>query len=204
MPIIKNISQKIILNAASLFISKINNYENLPRNGSFLIVSNHASYVDPFIIISLIFKRDQRIPEYIGKQYQSIFRKWLYSNFNAITLNDTFRSNAVDVAVDRINQGKIVGIFPEGARTLNGQIQKGKTGAARIALISGARIIPIYVKGSYEIWPKSKKLPKIKKSIVINIGKPFTLRQIKEENISKKLLEQSTNRIMKNILDLSK
>ena len=96
-----------------------------------------------------------------------------------------------------------MGIFPEGKRSLDGKIQKGKTGVVRIALGGRVPIIPMGITGAFEIMPIGKGIPKLKKSVKLKIGKPIYLDKYYKRKITKKLLRNITDEVMKEIAKLS-
>ena len=79
---------------------------------------------------------------------------------------------ALKWAVKALKQGKIIAIHPEGTRSLTGKLQKGKTGVVRLALAAKVPVIPIGLIGTFEILPKGKYIPKLKRA-TMNIGKPM-------------------------------
>ncbi len=129
-------------------ISEIRGLENLPRNGGFIIASNHVNCFDPFLIIAAIsgflknnyFKRGKKF-YYIG---MTQLKKRIYSFF----LNEKlgFLPNSVEGAqrsVELLKKGNIVGIFPEGRRNDNVKLLEAKKGVAYMALLSGAPVVPV-------------------------------------------------------------
>ena len=111
-------------------------------------------------------------------------------------------TGTLKVAIKALNKGKIIGIHPEGTRSLTGKLQKGKTGVARLALGAKVPIVPVGLIGTFEILPKGKYIPKLKKA-KINIGKPIYLNKYYDRKITKKLLRKITDDIMGDIAKLS-
>ena len=110
---------------------------------------------------------------------------------------------ALKIALNLLNKGKLVIIYPEGTRTFTGRLQKAKTGVARLALQSKAPVIPIGLVGTFEILPKGKYLPKMKRA-EISIGKPMQFPQHYDKKINKRILNKVTVSIMKEIAKLSR
>ncbi len=112
--------------------------------------------------------------------------------------------------LNKIQKGDILVIYPEGTRSVDGKIQEGKFGAAKIFLKTGVPILPTGIKGSFELFPPKGKM-KIKKIIKVNIGKPlFFERELKEaENLKENskeyyhLLQKITDKIMEEINNLT-
>ena len=106
-------------------------------------------------------------------------------------------------AINALKQGKIIAIHPEGTRTLTGKLQKGKTGVARLALAAKVPVVPVGLVGTFEILPKGKYIPKLKRAIM-DIGRPLYFDEYCNKKITKRLLREITNKIMKEIAKLCK
>ncbi len=163
-----------------LLIKEVKGLENLPKT-NFILVSNHQSYLD--IIIDSYLCVPRRF-HFIGQiEGFKIPLKWLiaalYFLSGVIPLNrkdEESRAGVVKSAIEVLKKGDILIIYPEGARSRNGQIQEGKAGAARIFLKTGVPILPAAIKGTFELLPPKGKL-KIKRIVKINIGKPLYFKE---------------------------
>jgi 1-acyl-sn-glycerol-3-phosphate acyltransferase len=82
---------------------------------------------------------------------------------------------ALDTAERVLRRGELFGIFPEGTRSRDGYLYKGRTGAARLALKVGCPIFPVGVVGTREIQPPDAKLPKVRMDCTIKIGRPINV-----------------------------
>lgn len=208
MGILKKISQKIILDSVLfLFMKEIKGKDNLPVNESYIVASNHASNIDPFLIAAVVFKKHGRIVRYIGKEevLNNFFGRFIYKTFGVIPIGRNSNSEKViNEAVKMLKNNEIIGIFPEATRTFDGNIQKGRTGVARLALLSKTKVIPIAIKNTYSLWPRHKKFSKFKKIVKINIGKPIKPKRsyTKDNVVSKEELRQLTDAVMKKIRHL--
>ena len=102
-------------------------------------------------------------------------------------------------ALSHLQNGEIIGIYPEGHRSKDGKLQQARNGAAKLAITAKVPIVPIAITGSREILPKGVALPKLKRCITVTIGEPFTLT---ETSLNQKALTNSTRKIMKAIAAL--
>lgn len=133
--------------------------EYLPERGGFILAANHASLLDP-ILIALVLRRPVH---FLAKQ--ELFRLplfgWLLRRVHAIPL-DRGRPDraALRTAVERLKQGNVIGIFPEGTRSDDGQLQALRGGAALIALQAQVPIVPAVVEGSWRVWPRGRWWPR--------------------------------------------
>lgn len=196
-----------------MFIKEIRGLENMPKR-NFILASNHQSYLD--IIINAYLSVPRRF-HFIGQiEGHKIPLKWLiiflYFISGTITLNrkdESSREEAVQIAIAVLKKGDTLIIYPEGRRSTSGEIQEGKTGAARIFLKTGVPILPAAIKGTFELMPPKGKL-KIKRIVKINIGKPlffgkeFKEAQSLDENSEeyREILEKITSQVMEEIKKL--
>lgn len=196
-----------ILTPFSMFLLKeIKGLDNLPKKGGFVLASNHCSYLDPIVIPILFLKQFKRKVHYLAKK--ELFEPWILNKVlkaaEIIPIDRTGKDKgALKEALKALKDGEIISLFPEGGRSRTGRIQKGKTGVARLALWAKVPVIPIGIKGSYDIWPAHKKIFKLKKGIELNIGKPMYFDKYYHKQITKKLLTDVTRKIMKEVARLS-
>jgi len=206
---------KIILGplVKGLFIKEVRGKENIPKR-NFILAANHQSYLD------IIFSAYLCVPRkfhFIG-QIEG-FRaphKWfisaLYFISGVIPLDRKdkhSRKKVADKAIEVLNRGSILTLYPEGKRSANGLIQEGKLGTARFFLKTGAPILPVGIKGTFELMPPGGKL-RIKKIVELNVGKPlfFEKELARSRGIDeyspeyKELLEKITRKMMIEISNL--
>jgi len=176
----------------ALFIKEIKGKENIPKR-NFILVSNHQSYLD--IILDAYLCVPRRF-HFIG-QIEGFKPplKWLiaalYFISGVIPLNrkdDNSRERVVEEAIKVLKKGDVLAIYPEGRRSTSGVVQEGKFGTARIFLKTGVPVLPVGIKGAFELLPPHGKL-KIKRIVKINIGKPLFFE--KESAEAKNLKEDS-------------
>lgn len=175
---IVSIISKILLAplVSLIFIKKLKGKENIPQN-NFILASNHQSYLD--IVLSGYVCVPRKFT-YIGQVDRKnkgfkIIRDWLYAYAEVIPVdrNDPeSKKQAFETAVAYLKNGYNLVIYPEGTRTRTGEVQEGKWGISKIYLQTGVPILPMGIKGAFEIFPPGEK-PKIKKEIELTIGKPL-------------------------------
>ena len=101
-----------------------------------------------------------------------------------------------------MKKGELAGIFPEGTRSPDGKIQKAKSGIANLAIAAKVPVLPIGIIGSHKILPKGNFFPRLKRC-TINIGKPLVFKQYYNKKINKRMLDNVTRSIMKEIAKLA-
>src|SRR3989344_424973 len=185
------------------FVKKIEGLENVPESGV-VIAANHESYIDPLIIKALFDRNFGRVAYYLTKKdvYSNPLKKFFFDSVGTIPVDrQKHDASALEEAVKKLKSGGIIGVFPEGTRSRDGKLHKGRTGAVRLALAANCPILPVGISDTFELWPPQKKLPRLKKEAVIKIGKPVTF-NIHEE-ATKELLRSLTKEVMIEISKLS-
>ena len=110
---------------------------------------------------------------------------------------------ALDTAERVLRRGELFGIFPEGTRSRDGDLYKGRTGAARLALKVGCPIFPVGVLGTREIQPPDAKLPKVRKECTIKVGRPINVGRYAARADDHMVLRQITDELMYEIRELT-
>ncbi len=200
------IGKIIILPIIDLWVDKVNGLKNIPKNDSFIIAANHASYMDHLIIVSTFVKQLDRKVHFLSKKehFDNPLKATWHNYAGAIPLDrEKGGKGAIRLAIKFLINGKIIAIHPEGTRSLTGKLQRAKTGVARLALSARVPVIPVGLIGTFEILPKGKYIPKLQRAIV-NIGRPMYFNKYYDKSMTKKLLRQITKKIMNEIAALSK
>jgi 1-acyl-sn-glycerol-3-phosphate acyltransferase len=181
----------------------------LPQDGGFILAANHVSYVDP-MALGLYVLDAGRAPKYLAKS--SLFEKPLIKHvFIGAKQIPVYRgtadaSNALTAAVDAVNAGECVLIYPEGSATRDPDCwpMKARTGVARLALITGAPVIPVAQWGPQNLWRYKAKLPRPfpRKHVQIIAGPPVDLSAYRDQPMTAEVLRAVTDLIMARITDL--
>ena len=195
-------------------IKEVKGLENLPKE-NFILAANHQSHLDQlmtgYICVPRRFHMIGQTDRYSG--LAKLFLYLVYFITGVIPINresEESRKKVLEEAVKVLRKGDILVIYPEGTRTRTGEIQKGKFGVAKIYLRTGVPILPVGIKGVFELMPSGKRIPKIKKIIEINIGKPLYFKEEfeKAKNLDcnsveyKNLLQRITDKVMEEIKKL--
>lgn len=157
-----------------LWVKQVEGLENLPQEGPVIIASNHTSYLDFLCFIAV----SPRYVHYLaaGKFFEKGIWRMLMILTGQIKVERMSKDKkaAYRLVFSALEQGKIIGVFPEGTRSATGVLQPAYTGVAKFALASKAPVVPVGIMGAYEIWSRSDKMPRLKKIVRIKIGKPMT------------------------------
>lgn len=170
---------------------------NIPRQGPVILASNHASYVDP-VVLGLACPR---VIRFMAKEelWQIWGMKQLVTWFYAFPVHrDGLDRQVIRTAHNLLRKGKVLGIFPEGRRSLDGRLGSAHPGVAFLAVKSGAPIVPVGIIGTGKIRPEEKGWPHFPKIKAI-IGQPL---YPTKDGSKKEILINLTNQVMKQIADL--
>lgn len=178
----------------TLFGLRIKGEENLITEGPVLVASNHQSFLDPPLIGNL-YKTEMvflaRKTLFVG------FFKWLYPRWNAIPVDqDRPDMSSLKTIIRKLKDGHRVLVFPEGARTLDGEIGEAAPGIGLIAAKSGAVIQPVRISGAREALPRGSARIRFAR-ITVSVGPPirFTPEELRQAT-GKEGYERLTARIM--------
>jgi len=166
--------------SCKLFLKEIKGIENLPLQGGYILAANHISYLDIWVMYVTFLNKVNTYIKFIAKKSllkDTFFRTstFLFENKEnkVIILDIENPEEAFREAVNALRKGMVIGIYPEGKRSLTGKLQKGRTGVTRLALAAKVPVVPVGIKGTFELMGSGKSIPKIKKSVILNIGKPI-------------------------------
>jgi len=187
-----------------LFRPKVTGIEHIPREGGAIVAANHVSFLDPLLLPLVVPRRRVMFltkVKYIDKP----LLRWILTGAGVIPVaTDDPRAvgGAVTAAVEAVRSGRLVGIFPEGTRSPDGRLYRGKTGVARIALESGAPVIPVGIIGTDLAFPRGARFPR-PRSVRIVFGPPITFAVPGGKARSASLTRAATDEVMTAICALS-
>jgi len=165
--------------------------ENVPREGGLLIISNHASFLDPPLVAVSMPRRIH----FLAKEelFHVPILSWLITRLGTHPVRRGGADRkAIEDARRLLVSGETLLLFPEGTRTIDGNLQEIKHGAIMMATnIDNLSILPVYIDGSFHALPKGKKIPRPVK-ITVRIGEPFKISQ-KGVALPKKTYYKSTS-----------
>jgi 1-acyl-sn-glycerol-3-phosphate acyltransferase len=177
--------------------------QNVPREGGLIVVANHYSFFDPISVAHFLVKSG-RTPRFLAKS--GVFKQpTLGRLFRAAGQIPVYRgtrqaAQALRDAIKAVERGETIVVYPEGTMTKDPDLwpMVGKSGAARIALRTGAPILPIAQWGAQEVFASYSKKPQIfpRKTLRVTAGKPFILSDVVGAETTNESLEQGTEYMM--------
>lgn len=191
-----------------LLIKEESGRENLDRKQPYIFAVNHNSHLDEFVTMPPIILSTRRKTHFFadrkhwfqGKMY---FRALAY-RFQAIPVDRG--KGTGDEALKRgekyIGKGHNVIIYPEGTRGDCLHLKRGKVGVAKLALWSGAPVVPVAVWGTHKLMPKGDHKPKFKKIVKVKFGKPLTFDEYMDRSDDPEAWREVTDKVMMAIADL--
>ena len=179
--------------AKAFFRYQVVGRERLVQDGPVLIASNHESFLDP-PLVGIAW--DDAV-YYLARK--TLFRgltKWLYPRWNAIPVDQEAPDmSSLKKIIKILKGGDRVVVFPEGARTLTGELQEGEAGVGLIAAKSQAMIQPVRIYGAYEALPRGSGRLRFH-PITIIVGDPITLTDEEKKAKGREAYQAIADRIM--------
>jgi 1-acyl-sn-glycerol-3-phosphate acyltransferase len=191
-----------------IFRPVVEGLEHVPRRGAAIIASNHISFSDS-IFMPLVVRRKvtfvAKAEYFTGRGIKGFLIKMFFVGTCTIPI-DRSGGRATQAAMDTglriLRDGHLFGIYPEGTRSPDGRLYRGKTGVARMALEAGCPVIPVAMIGTREVQPIGKKLPRIRR-IGIRFGPPLDFSRY-EGLAGDRFVERSmTDEIMYALMELT-
>lgn len=172
--------------------------ENIPKNGPVIVCFNHTDILDPLYIIFALMKDMWAL---VASSYSKNIIIRFFSMTGKVVLVDrnTTDMNALNKSIEILKAGKFLGVSPEGTRSKDGLLRKGKFGLGYLAGMTDSTILPLGLVGSYGASKRMLKQNLWKKvEVTVNIGEPFKLEGI--EKLKNELTQETIEEDKKNIM----
>ena len=181
MPLLYSIGKLTVGNAMMLgWRPHVEGLENIPATGGAILAGNHLSVADELFLGSTVPRHIAfwaKAEYFRGGGFRGNLTKWVLEGLGAIKVERAggrAALTAFDGAVPVLQAGDLVAIYPEGTRSPDGRLYRGRTGVARLAVAAGVPIIPVGMIGTEKVQPIGQPYPKLGKGkIVIKYGKPI-------------------------------
>jgi 1-acyl-sn-glycerol-3-phosphate acyltransferase len=191
-----------------LYRPTIEGTENVPSSGPVILASNHLSFVDSMVIPLVAPRRVAYLAKaeyFTGKGVLGRPRRALFSTLGGIPVDrGTARSaqGSLDAALKVLQSGQAFGIYPEGTRSRDGRLYRGRTGVAWLAFQSHAPVVPVGLIGTEKIMPVGSRVPRVRR-VTIRFGTPLTFETLEAEHPPGVARRMATDAIMDAIADLT-
>ncbi len=194
-----------------LFRIEVHGRENLPPRGAGIIASNHISAIDSVFIPLLVPRHVTFLAKaqfFAGRGFGAWVRRTFMKAMGQLAIDrggGAASSASLDNGVRVLRAGRLMGIYPEGTRSRDGLLHRGRTGIARVVLAAGATapVIPVGIRGSDRILPIGKGFPKLGTRVVVTYGEPLDFSRYAGMLDDRFVLRSITDEVMAAIKDLS-
>ncbi len=160
---------------------RVTGTEHIPRSGPVILAGNHLSFMDPFALAALARRRVHFLAAstYFTKPGIGRIAGWFLAG-TGMTPIDRSGGSASEASLRAglaiLTRGDVMGIYPEGSRSRDGRLHRGRTGVARLALLSGAPVVPVAMIGTDKVMPAdSRSLIPRPHRIEMRVGAPLTM-----------------------------
>jgi 1-acyl-sn-glycerol-3-phosphate acyltransferase len=191
-----------------IFRPWVEGVEHVPDEGPAIFASNHVSFSDSIFLPLVVPRRITFLAKsdyFTGRSLKGRLKARFMRAVGQVPVDRSggrAAQAALDTAKRILAEGQLLGIYPEGTRSPDGRLYRGKTGVARMALESGVKVIPVAMIGTFEIQPQGKLIPKIAR-VGIRIGKPLDFSRYEGMEGDRFVLRSITDEIMYELMQLS-
>lgn len=182
---------------------------NVPAEGGLIVAANHLSWSDPLALSHFVYKAG-RYPVFLAKSplFENRFLGPIMRGCGQVPVyrDRATAALALKEAEEALRAGECLMFYPEGTCTRDPELwpMTGQTGAARLAIASGAKVLPVAHWGAHELWPYGTKKfrPFPRKTMRVIAGPPIDLSRYAGGELTAEVLREATNEIMRTIADL--
>ncbi len=182
--------------------------ERIPTSGPLIVASNHMSFIDSIVIPLAVPRRVAFLAkaEYFeGRSLASLPRRMFFRTFGAVPVERDQQRNAqasLDLAAAVLARGEAFCIYPEGTRSRDGRLYRGRTGVGWLAVKSGARVLPVGLVGTDRVQPVGARVPRVHR-VTVRFGEPVDPADYVENAPPGRARREITDEVMDRIAALS-
>ncbi|WP_156758397.1 lysophospholipid acyltransferase family protein [Actinokineospora pegani] len=190
------------------FRPRIEGAEHIPATGGVLLASNHLAVSDSFFLPLMIDRRvtfPAKMEYFTAPGVKGAVKRWFFTGVGQIPIDRSGGSAsqaALETGVRLLREGKVMGIYPEGTRSPDGRLFKGKTGVARIALEAGVPVVPVAMFGTDKANPIGSKMWR-PYPIRIKVGPPMDFSRYEGLQGDRFVERSITDEVMYALMELS-
>jgi 1-acyl-sn-glycerol-3-phosphate acyltransferase len=190
-----------------LFRPEVEGLEHVPDEGPAIIASNHLSFSDSIFMPLVVSRRVTFLAKseyFTGKGIKGRTTATLFRALGQVPVDRSggkAGEEALTTGLEILDQGELLAIYPEGTRSPDGRLYRGRTGIARLALESGVPVIPVAMVNTDKIQPPGKVLPKIMR-VGIKFGEPLNFQRYEGMSQDRFVLRSITDEIMYSLMEM--
>ncbi|ANW21287.1 lysophospholipid acyltransferase family protein [Streptomyces clavuligerus] len=191
-----------------LFRPRIEGLEHIPEHGAAIVAGNHLSFSDHFLMPAILRRRITFLAKaeyFTGPGLRGRLTAAFFRSAGQIPVDRSGKEAgqaAIREGLGVLAKGELLGIYPEGTRSHDGRLYKGKVGVGVMALRAGVPVIPCAMVGTFEIQPPGQVVPRIKR-VTVRFGAPLDFSRFAGLERERAVVRAVTDEIMTAILDLS-
>ncbi|MFH0241093.1 lysophospholipid acyltransferase family protein [Streptomyces sp. HK10] len=191
-----------------LFRPRIEGLENVPDEGAAIIAGNHLSFSDHFLMPAILHRRITFLAKaeyFTGPGMKGRLTAAFFRSVGQIPVDRSGRGAgqaAVEEGLRVLRRGELLGIYPEGTRSHDGRLYRGRVGVASMTLRAGVPVVPCAMVGTFELQPPGRVLPKVGR-VTIRFGEPLDFSRFTDQHGERTVLRAVTDEIMYTIMNLS-
>ncbi|MCU0266228.1 MAG: 1-acyl-sn-glycerol-3-phosphate acyltransferase [Actinomycetia bacterium] len=191
-----------------LFRPKVEGLEHLPGQSAAILASNHLSFSDSIFLPLVLPRRVTFLAKaeyFTGRGIKGRLTAWFMTGVGQVPIDRSggrASEDAMATGLRILGQGKLLGIYPEGTRSPDGRLYRGKTGVARMALEAGVPVLPVAMIDTEKIQPPGRVRPRIMR-VGVRIGAPLDFSRYEGLEGDRFVLRSITDEIMYELMTLS-
>ncbi|MGW2211631.1 lysophospholipid acyltransferase family protein [Streptomyces sp. NPDC001781] len=191
-----------------VFRPRIEGLDHVPESGAAIIAGNHLSFSDHFLMPAILKRRITFLAKaeyFTGPGLKGRLTAFFFRSAGQIPVDRSGKEAgqaAVREGLRVLDRGELLGIYPEGTRSHDGRLYKGKVGVAVMALKAGVPVVPCAMIGTFEAQPPGRRIPRLR-PITIRFGEPLEFSRYAGMEDEKAVLRAVTDEIMYAVLALS-
>ena len=183
---------------------RVEGREHVPATGPVILAANHRSFLDSMFIPLVVSRRVTFVAK--AEYFDDPKTAWFFRGVGQIPIRregGSASAGALAAAADVLEAGGVFGIYPEGTRTRDGYLHRGHTGVARLALRTGAPIVPVGLIGTDEVQPVDRRIPRFGRVVTIRFGAPIDMEHYADADHDHLALRAVTEELMFEIQQMS-
>lgn len=191
-----------------MFRTRVEGVEHIPDTGPVIMAGNHLTFIDS-MILPLVLKRQVCFigkDEYVtGKGLKGRLMAWFFTGVGMVPVDrDGANGGVAALMTGRriLEEGRMFGIYPEGTRSPDGRLYRGRTGIARLTMMTGAPVVPFAVIGTDKLQPGGSGMPRPGR-VTIRFGEPMEFSRYEGMDRDRYVLRAVTDSVMTEVMRLS-
>jgi len=155
---------------------RVEGRQHVPAEGAAVLAANHQSFCDSLFLPLVVPRKVTFLAK--AEYFDSPKTAWFFRAVGQIPIrrgDGKEAERALETAAGALAEGRLVAIYPEGTRSLDGLVHRGRTGVARLSRECGVAVVPVGIHGTVDVQPVGRRLMRPGKTVVIRFGRPMRM-----------------------------